>query len=165
MIPFLSVLGQTKLPLDLLELLICCCRVGGCRSSTGCLLCLGCSAITSFVAFLAAVSASAAALMSAGVRAMMVLPPVQPYRAVACAPYTPLMGGAIYGVFLPDWRETQPRAVAEICADAQMRVWVTVIGLVQRCANDRTHGIGTGGKALLLQPRAYARSAGRILMR
>jgi ribosomal protein S18 acetylase RimI-like enzyme len=37
-----------------------------------------------------------------------------------------VMDGEVYGVFFPDWRVTQQRAVEDVCADEQTRVWVAV---------------------------------------
>lgn len=38
-----------------------------------------------------------------------------------------VMDGEVYGAFFPNWRVTQQRAVEDVCADDQQRVWVAVI--------------------------------------
>jgi ribosomal protein S18 acetylase RimI-like enzyme len=38
-----------------------------------------------------------------------------------------VMDGEVYGAFFPDWRVSQQRAVEDVCADEQTKVWVAVI--------------------------------------
>lgn len=77
-----------------------------------------------------------------------------------------VLDGEVYGVFFPDWRVSQQRAVEAMCADEQTRVWVAVLaGEAAGFVAVRLHEADLMGEIAMLavDPGAQGRGVGGAL--
>lgn len=77
-----------------------------------------------------------------------------------------VMDREVYSEFFPDWRVSQRRAVEEVCADEQSRVWVAVVaGETAGFVAVRLHQADRMGEIYMLavDPDAQGRGVGGAL--